>query len=117
LPPASRLGAINIRDSLSMARDIANSTSCDHPVAPQDTLIVLAIIEPMELVYYLLLLIFCIGFYANCVIINGILLFRVWRRKTKIPVSVNYHFTRRCNKTCGFCFHTATTSHIEDLPR
>ncbi|KAK3306518.1 uncharacterized protein B0T15DRAFT_369882, partial [Chaetomium strumarium] len=35
----------------------------------------------------------------------------------KIPVSVNYHFTRRCNKTCGFCFHTATTSHIEDLPR
>ena len=33
----------------------------------------------------------------------------------KIPVSVNYHFSRRCNKTCGFCFHTATTSHIEDL--
>ncbi len=38
------------------------------------------------------------------------------RRKPKVPVSVNYHFTRRCNKTCGFCFHTATTSHIEDLP-
>ena len=37
-------------------------------------------------------------------------------RKPKVPVSVNYHFTRRCNKTCGFCFHTATTSHIEDLP-
>ncbi|KAK4100928.1 radical SAM enzyme [Parathielavia hyrcaniae] len=35
----------------------------------------------------------------------------------KVPVSVNYHFTRRCNKACGFCFHTATTSHIEDLPR
>ncbi|KAK4034022.1 hypothetical protein C8A01DRAFT_49488 [Parachaetomium inaequale] len=34
-----------------------------------------------------------------------------------VPVSVNYHFTRRCNKACGFCFHTATTSHIEDLPR
>ena len=29
-----------------------------------------------------------------------------------VPVSVNYHFTRRCNKSCGFCFHTATTSHI-----
>lgn len=30
--------------------------------------------------------------------------------KGKVPVSVNYHFTRRCNKTCGFCFHTAKTS-------
>lgn len=38
------------------------------------------------------------------------------RRHGKVPVSVNYHFTRRCNKACGFCFHTATTSHIEDLP-
>ncbi|MCJ1286340.1 hypothetical protein MMC26_005685 [Xylographa opegraphella] len=27
------------------------------------------------------------------------------------PISVNYHFTRQCNKTCGFCFHTATTSY------
>ncbi|KAK4158060.1 hypothetical protein C8A00DRAFT_28960 [Chaetomidium leptoderma] len=39
------------------------------------------------------------------------------KAKPKVPVSVNYHFTRRCNKTCGFCFHTATTSHIEDLPQ
>ncbi|KAG6359675.1 hypothetical protein INS49_013198 [Diaporthe citri] len=29
-----------------------------------------------------------------------------------IPISVNYHFTRRCNKECGFCFHTAKTSHM-----
>ncbi|KAF1994238.1 radical SAM enzyme [Amniculicola lignicola CBS 123094] len=29
------------------------------------------------------------------------------------PVAVNYHFTRRCNKACGFCFHTATTSYME----
>lgn len=37
-------------------------------------------------------------------------------RKPKIcPLSVNYHFTRQCNKSCGFCFHTATTSHKEDL--
>jgi sulfatase maturation enzyme AslB (radical SAM superfamily) len=42
---------------------------------------------------------------------------RAWRRRGPIPVSVNYHFTRRCNKTCGFCFHTATTSHIEDSSR
>lgn len=33
----------------------------------------------------------------------------------KIPVSVNYHFTRQCNYSCGFCFHTATTSHVESL--
>ncbi|KAH8785883.1 radical SAM domain-containing protein [Diaporthe sp. PMI_573] len=35
---------------------------------------------------------------------------RVSRRP--VPISVNYHFTRRCNKECGFCFHTAKTSHI-----
>lgn len=36
------------------------------------------------------------------------------------PVSVNYHFTRKCNKTCKFCFHTEKTSHIstqEDMKR
>lgn len=32
-----------------------------------------------------------------------------------IPISVNYHFTRRCNKECGFCFHTAKTSHIASV--
>lgn len=25
-------------------------------------------------------------------------------------MSVNYHFTRKCNKECGFCFHTAKVS-------
>lgn len=33
----------------------------------------------------------------------------------RCPISVNYHFTRQCNKSCGFCFHTATTSHRESL--
>ncbi|KAI1208193.1 uncharacterized protein F4807DRAFT_155716 [Annulohypoxylon truncatum] len=28
------------------------------------------------------------------------------------PISVNYHFTRRCNKECAFCFHTEKTSHV-----
>ncbi|KAB8231213.1 radical SAM enzyme [Aspergillus alliaceus] len=36
-------------------------------------------------------------------------------RRSKHPLSVNYHFTRQCNKTCGFCFHTASTSHIESI--
>lgn len=26
------------------------------------------------------------------------------------PRSVNYHFTRKCNYKCGFCFHTETSS-------
>lgn len=46
-----------------------------------------------------------------------ILLFRNRTRRGQIPVSVNYHFTRRCNKTCGFCFHTATTSYMEEPAR
>ncbi|KAK1750085.1 radical S-adenosyl methionine domain-containing protein 2 [Echria macrotheca] len=29
-----------------------------------------------------------------------------------IPVSVNYFFSRKCNKECGFCFHTAKTSYV-----
>ncbi|KAJ6463989.1 hypothetical protein C8R45DRAFT_770134, partial [Mycena sanguinolenta] len=28
------------------------------------------------------------------------------------PISVNYHFTRKCNKTCAFCFHTEKTSFV-----
>ncbi|XP_056152034.1 S-adenosylmethionine-dependent nucleotide dehydratase RSAD2 [Lampris incognitus] len=28
------------------------------------------------------------------------------------PTSVNYHFTRKCNYRCGFCFHTAKTSFV-----
>ncbi|KAI9846086.1 MAG: hypothetical protein M1837_004342 [Sclerophora amabilis] len=30
----------------------------------------------------------------------------------RVPISVNYHFTRQCNYACGFCFHTAKTSYI-----
>lgn len=32
-----------------------------------------------------------------------------------IPESVNYHFTRQCNYSCGFCFHTAQTSFVLPL--
>lgn len=34
------------------------------------------------------------------------------RDAAEIPVSVNYHFSRRCNYECGFCFHTEKTSSI-----
>lgn len=29
-----------------------------------------------------------------------------------VPESVNFHLTRECNYKCGFCFHTAKTSHL-----
>ncbi|KAH3794201.1 hypothetical protein DPMN_147732 [Dreissena polymorpha] len=32
-----------------------------------------------------------------------------------VPLSVNYHFTRKCNYKCGFCFHTAKTSLVIPL--
>lgn len=39
--------------------------------------------------------------------------FRHWQSVNRtVPVSVNYHFTRKCNKTCRFCFHTEKTSHV-----
>lgn len=34
------------------------------------------------------------------------------RSRMTVPISVNYHLTRKCNYTCGFCFHTAKTSYI-----
>lgn len=36
------------------------------------------------------------------------------------PVSVNFHFTRKCNYECGFCFHTGKTDTnvlLEDAMR
>lgn len=35
----------------------------------------------------------------------------------RIPISVNYHFTRKCNYECGFCFHTSKTSYIMELEK
>ena len=34
------------------------------------------------------------------------------QESVNIPRSVNYHFTRKCNYNCGFCFHTAKTSFV-----
>ncbi|KAI1773281.1 hypothetical protein F4818DRAFT_443629 [Hypoxylon cercidicola] len=36
------------------------------------------------------------------------------------PVSVNYFFSRKCNKECAFCFHTEKTSYVaseDDMKR
>jgi radical S-adenosyl methionine domain-containing protein 2 len=56
-----------------------------------------------------------------CLVLGTVLLYAAIKwpapRSRRCPISVNYHFTRQCNKTCGFCFHTATTSHKEQLPQ
>jgi radical S-adenosyl methionine domain-containing protein 2 len=33
-------------------------------------------------------------------------------KETDAPVSVNYFPSRKCNYTCGFCFHTETSSYV-----
>jgi hypothetical protein len=37
------------------------------------------------------------------------------KTKKRVPISVNYHFSRKCNYECGFCFHTAKNSNILEL--
>lgn len=37
------------------------------------------------------------------------------KKINKNLISVNFHFTRKCNYECGFCFHTAKTSHLTEL--
>ena len=37
--------------------------------------------------------------------------------QNKVPISVNYHLSRKCNYECGFCFHTAKTSHVLTLEK
>ncbi|PSN69002.1 radical SAM enzyme [Corynespora cassiicola Philippines] len=46
----------------------------------------------------------------------GVLAYILYRHHVQssriIPISVNYHFTRKCNAACSFCFHTELTSFI-----
>jgi radical S-adenosyl methionine domain-containing protein 2 len=35
-----------------------------------------------------------------------------WKPKGPIPISVNYHFTRFCNFSCGFCFHVSKNKYV-----
>ncbi|KAL6827927.1 radical SAM enzyme [Trichoderma camerunense] len=55
-----------------------------------------------------------LSIYILIIIVTAIFFTVKWHvRSGKVPVSVNYHFSRKCNKECLFCFHTAITSHIE----
>lgn len=51
--------------------------------------------------------------FALVVILFAVIWTRMKHRNRTVPVSVNYHFSRKCNKTCGFCFHTERESHVE----
>ncbi|KAI0205651.1 hypothetical protein F4808DRAFT_409787 [Astrocystis sublimbata] len=35
-----------------------------------------------------------------------------FKEQVMTPVSVNYFFSRKCNKECAFCFHTETSSYV-----
>ncbi|KAI1125702.1 hypothetical protein F5Y10DRAFT_279276 [Nemania abortiva] len=50
----------------------------------------------------------CAGLALCCYLVNLTYL----GARVVTPVSVNYHFTRKCNKVCGFCFHTEKTSYV-----
>ncbi|KAI1100806.1 hypothetical protein F4804DRAFT_317796 [Jackrogersella minutella] len=52
--------------------------------------------------------------YASAIGMAVYLLVRWKRRNNDItqPISVNYFFTRKCNKECAFCFHTEKTSYV-----
>jgi len=49
-----------------------------------------------------------IGSLLACHLVNK----HILKSKATKPIAVNYHFTRKCNKVCGFCFHTEKTSYI-----
>lgn len=54
-----------------------------------------------------------VGLLLAAEIVNGL---RMSTQAKPNPIlSVNYHFTRKCNYKCGFCFHTSKTSHVEPL--
>jgi radical S-adenosyl methionine domain-containing protein 2 len=55
----------------------------------------------------------------TCVVALLIVFMFIWKHhhitSASVPVSVNCHFTRKCNYECGFCFHTAKTLYILPL--
>ncbi|KAL7899857.1 hypothetical protein HDV63DRAFT_416562 [Trichoderma sp. SZMC 28014] len=54
-----------------------------------------------------------VAIYLLVVLLTLLVFIKGRSRTGPVPISVNYHFSRVCNKECLFCFHTATTSHIE----
>ncbi|KAI0467829.1 hypothetical protein F4859DRAFT_524978 [Xylaria cf. heliscus] len=58
-----------------------------------------------------------IGFISAGIILAC---WRYLREQPVVPVAVNFHFTRKCNKECAFCFHTEKSSYVatdDDIKR
>lgn len=53
-----------------------------------------------------------VSIFAGVIALGVVTLIVFRKSQPKVPVSVNFHFTRQCNYSCGFCFHTAKTSHM-----
>ena len=53
---------------------------------------------------------------AACTALTSVAVYLVHRKrriaKVITPVSVNYFFSRKCNKECAFCFHTEKDSYV-----
>jgi radical S-adenosyl methionine domain-containing protein 2 len=58
------------------------------------------------------LTIFIIAFQQVFKISSSQETFKEFTKESNIPVSVNYFPSRKCNYTCGFCFHTDTSSYV-----
>ncbi len=65
--------------------------------------------------YYLEIFISIIFFTIGTVILKFSKMKSLKNKIQKAPISVNYHLSRKCNYECGFCFHTAKTSHVLSL--
>ncbi|CAG9830440.1 unnamed protein product [Diabrotica balteata] len=64
---------------------------------------------------YKLILNFIYDFYEDSIGVKQKVIENNILQEITIPKSVNYHFTRKCNYECGFCFHTAKTSYMLNL--
>jgi radical S-adenosyl methionine domain-containing protein 2 len=78
---------------------------CSHPVDNPRK-------HPLAMFFNPTLLFFAI---AGLLLAYFVQTVRQRRYRYRAPISVNYHFTRKCNYKCGFCFHTAKTSDVASL--
>jgi radical S-adenosyl methionine domain-containing protein 2 len=69
----------------------------------------------MDSVVAVIIILILLAFILQTLGLLCLFLQKLVKRPSTVPISVNYHFTRRCNKACRFCFHTAKTSYILPL--
>lgn len=69
----------------------------------------------MDSVAAVIIILILLAFILQTPSLLCLFLQKLVKRRSAVPISVNYHFTRRCNKACRFCFDTAKTSYILPL--